>query len=92
MLFQKLDRVAPHKLTQLGCINYRINLNYKNGFYSQVKKDSFYRQIVLSSRRDFAPVTRRFFAPSLYILYAADFNYLIQWVIVTDILLDINLA
>ena len=31
---------------------------------------------MLSSRRYFAPVTRHFFAPSLYILYAADFNYL----------------
>ena len=54
------------------------------------KTDSFYRQIVLSSRRDFAPVTQHFFAPSLYILYAAHFNYLIRWVIVTDILLDIS--
>ena len=41
---------------------------------------------MLSFRRDFAP---QFFAPSLYILYAADFNYLIRWVIVT-LLLDIS--
>ena len=33
---------------------------------------------------------RHFFAPSLYILYVADFNYLIRWVIVTYILLDIS--
>ena len=33
--------------------------------------------IVLSSPGDFAPVTRHFFAPSLYILYAAYFNYYI---------------
>ena len=47
---------------------------------------------MLSFRRDFAPVTRQFFAPSLYILYAADFNYLIRWVIVTYILLDISVV
>ena len=40
---------------------------------------------MLSSLRDLAPVTRHFFAPSLDILYAADFNYLIRWVIVTYI-------
>ena len=45
-----------------------------------------------SSRRDFFPVTRHFFAPSLYILYTADFNYLIRWVIVTYILLDISVV
>ena len=45
-------------------------------------------KIVLSSRRDFVPVTRHFFMPSLYILYTADFNYLIRWVIVNYILLD----
>ena len=55
-------------------------------------KDSFYRQIVLSSRRNFLPVTRHFFAPSLYILYTADFNYLIRWFIVTYILLDISIV
>ena len=47
---------------------------------------------MLSSRRDFGPVTRHFFAPSLYILYTADFNYLIWWVIVTYILLDISVV
>ena len=47
---------------------------------------------MLSSRRDFAPVTGHFFAPSLYILYAADINYLIRWVIVTYILLDISVV
>ena len=47
---------------------------------------------MLSSRGDFAPVTRHFFAPSLCILYAADFNYLIRWVIVTYILLDISVV
>ena len=47
---------------------------------------------MLSFRRDFAPVTRQFVVPSLYILYAADFNYLIQWVIVTYILLDISVV
>ena len=47
---------------------------------------------MLSSLRDFAPVTGQFFAPSLYILYAADFNYLIRWVIVTYILLDISVV
>ena len=45
-----------------------------------------------SFRRDFAPVTGQFFATSLYILYAADFNYLIRWVIVTYILLNISIA
>ena len=48
---------------------------------------------MLSSRRDFAPVTQHFFAPSLYILYAADLNYLIRWVIVTlNVLLDISVV
>ena len=47
---------------------------------------------MLSFRRDFAPVTRQFFAPSLYILYAKDFNYLIRWVIITYILLDISVV
>ena len=47
---------------------------------------------MLSSRRDFATVTRQFFAPLLYILYAADFNYLIRRVIVTYILLDISVV
>ena len=64
----------------------------KRILHGQVKKDSFYRQIVLSSRGDFAPVTPHFLAPSLYILYAADFNYLIRWVIVTYILLDISVV
>ena len=64
----------------------------KRILYGQVKKDSFYRQIVLSFRQDFAPVTRQFFAPSLYILYAVDFNYIIRWVIVTYILLDISVV
>ena len=45
-----------------------------------------------SFRRDFAPVTPHFFAPSLYILYTADFNDLIRWVIVTYILLDISVV
>ena len=53
---------------------------------------NFIDRLLLSFRRDFAPVTRQFFAPSLYILYAADFNYLIRWVIVTYILLDINVV
>ena len=49
---------------------------------------------MLSSRGDLAPVTRHFFAPSLHILYAADFkfNYLIRWVIITYILLDISVV
>ena len=64
----------------------------KRILHGQVKKDSFYRQSVLSFRRDFAPVTRQFFAPSLYILYEADFNYLIRWVIVTYILLHISVV
>ena len=64
----------------------------KQILHGQVKKYSFYRQIVLSFRRDFAPVTRHFFAPSLYMLYAADFNYLIRWVIVTYVLLDISVV
>ena len=64
----------------------------KQILHGQVKKDSFYRQILLSFRRDFAPLTRQFFAPSLYILYAAHFNYLIRWVIVTYILLDISVV
>ena len=33
--------------------------------------------------------TRQYFEPSLYILFAADFNYLIRWVIVTSTLLSI---
>ena len=54
----------------------------------------FYRQIFLCYRLGeiFGPVTRHFFAPSLYILYAADFNYLIRWVIVTYIMLDISVV
>ena len=52
----------------------------------------FIDRLLLSFRRDFAPVTRQFFAPSLYILYAADFNYLIRWVIVTYILLHISVV
>ena len=47
---------------------------------------------MLSSLRDLSPVTRHFFAPSLDILYAADLNYLIRWVIVTYILLDISVV
>ena len=47
---------------------------------------------MLSSLRDFVPVTRHFFALSLYILYTADFNYLILWVIVTYMLLDISIV
>ena len=33
---RKLDRVAPNKLTELGCLNYPICLNYKKntGFYT----------------------------------------------------------
>ena len=31
---RKLDRVAPNKLTELGCIKYPICLNYKNGLYT----------------------------------------------------------
>ena len=87
LFYRKLDRVAPNKLTELDCINYPICLNkQKRILHGHVKK-SFYRQIVLSFRRDFAPVTRQFFAPSLYI-----FNYLIRWVIVTYILLDISVV
>ena len=56
------------------------------------KKIHFIDSFVLSSRRYFAPVTRHFFAPSIYNLYAADFNYLIRWVIVTDVLLDIRVV
>ena len=52
----------------------------------------FIDSFMVSSLRYFAPVTRHFFAPSLYILYAADFNYLIRWVIVTYILLDISVV
>ena len=90
---RKLDRVAPNKLTGLGCINYPIMSKLKKRIlHGQVKKKLFYRQIVLSFRRDFAPVTRQFFVPSLYILYAADFNYLIWWVIVTYLLLDISIV
>ena len=50
----------------------------------------FIDRLLLSSRREFALVSRQFFAPSLHILYAADFKYLIRWVIVTYILLDIS--
>ena len=54
----------------------------------------FSDRLLLSSRRDFAPETRQFSAPSLYILYAADFNYVIRWVIVIYIylLLDISVG
>ena len=47
--------------------------------WSYPKKTIF----VLSFLWDFAPVTRRFFAFSFYILNAADFNNLIRWFIVT---------
>ena len=56
------------------------------------KKIHFIYSFVQSSRRDFTPVTRHFFAPSLYILYAVDFNYLIRWVIVIYVLLDISVV
>ena len=42
----------------------------KRILHGQVKKKLFDRQIVLSFRRHFAPVTGQFFAPSLCILYA----------------------
>ena len=78
---------------ELGCINYPICLNYKSDFTRSGKKNiHFMDSFVLSSRRYFAPVTRHFFVPSLYILYAADFNYLIRWVIVTYVLLDISVV
>ena len=52
---------------ELGCINCPIMSKFKKtDFTRSDKKDSSYRQIVLSFRRDFAPVTRQFFAPSLY--------------------------
>ena len=35
---------------------------------------------------------RQYFKPSLYILFAADFNYLIRWVIVTSTLLSIRVV
>ena len=79
------------KLFAVRHIHYPVNPSNVH-FHTQVKKDSFYRQIVLSSQRDFAPVTRHFFAPSLDIIDAADFNYLIRWVIVTHILLDISVV
>ena len=69
------------------CLNYR-----KTDFTRSGKKIHFIDSFVLSSQRDFVPVTRHFFAPLLYILYAADFNYLIRWVIVTYILLDISVV
>ena len=47
---------------------------------------------MLSSRRDFGPVTRHFFAPSFYILYTADLNYLIRLVRYLYILLDISVV
>ena len=47
---------------------------------------------MLSSVQEIGPVTRHFFAPSLYIWYAADFNYLIRWVIDPYILLDISVV
>ena len=65
---------------------------YKRILHGQVKKIHFIDSFVLSSRRYFAPVTRHFFAPSLYILYAADFNYLIRWVIFTYVLLAISVV
>ena len=65
-----------------------IDNKYSLSLSLSLSIDSF----VLPSLRDLAPVTRHFFAPSLYILYAADFNYLIRWVIVTYILLDISVV
>ena len=41
------------------------------------------------SLTQFMQCTRQYFEPSLYILFAADFNYLIRWVIVTSTLLSI---
>ena len=64
----------------------------KRILHSHVKRIHFIDRLWLSFRRDFAPVTRQFFAPSLHILYAADFNYLIWWVNVTYILLDISVV
>ena len=36
--------------------------------------------------------TRQYFEPSLYILFAADFNSLIRWVIVNSTLLSIRIV
>ena len=42
--------------------------------------------------KNYTSVKKKKFAPSLYIFYAADFNYLIRGVIVTYILLDISVV
>ena len=44
------------------------------------------------SLTQFMQCTQQYFEPSLYILFAADFNYLIRWVIVTSTLLSIRIV
>ena len=66
-----------------------MSMLYNRIIHGQVKKIFILSTAVCYRLGEFAPVTRHFFAPSLYILYAADFNYLIRWVIVTYVLLDI---
>ena len=56
------------------------------------KKIYFISRSCYRFRRDFPPVIRRLFALSLYSLYAAVFNYLIQWVIVIYLLVNISVA
>ena len=53
--------------------------------------------IIVSARfglslTQFMQCTRQYFEPSLYILFAADFNYLIRCVIVTSTLLSIRVV
>ena len=76
---------------------YKTLLN--NKLHGQVKNISFYWQIciIVSARfglslTQFMQCTRQYFEPSLYILFAADFNYLIRCVIVTSTLLSIRVV
>ena len=68
-------------------ITYAIYLNSRNGFYTvRYKKNiNFIDRLCHRSCDISLAVTQQFFPHSLFILYAVDFNYLIQWVIVTYI-------
>ena len=75
-------------------INYPICLNDKKRIlHGQIKKIHFIDRFIVSAR--FISSDSNIFRTFIIhynILYAADFNYLIRWVIVTYILLDISVV
>ena len=75
-------------------INYPKCLNYKKRIlHGQIKKIHFIDRFIVSARfiSSDSNIFRTFII-HFNILYAADFNYLIRWVIVTYILLDISVV